>query len=92
MTACLCDAGYQGEITVPESTCTECPIGTWLGIIGPGPCTDCTANAVTAATASTAITDCLCAAGHTGSKLHESSHSHAGTAQDSAARVILWCG
>ncbi len=68
VSACLCAAGYEGEITTAESECTACLAGTWLGEIGPGPCTPCTENAVTEEAASTAITDCLCAAGHTGGR------------------------
>lgn len=47
VTDCLCDAGYENELTTPASTCDACAIGTWLGEVGPGPCTPCTANAVT---------------------------------------------
>ena len=45
--ACLCAAGYENELTTPESACDACALGTWLGEIGPGPCTACTENAVT---------------------------------------------
>lgn len=64
--ACLCNAGYEGELATAEDTCGECPLGTWLAEVGPGPCTPCTANAITAAAASVAITDCLCNVGHSG--------------------------
>lgn len=47
VTSCLCDAGYENELTTPASTCDACAVGTWLGEVGPGPCTPCTENAVT---------------------------------------------
>ena len=48
VTACLCAAGYEGEIATAADACTACELGSYLGEVGEGPCTDCTENAVTA--------------------------------------------
>eukprot|EP01051_Picozoa_sp_SAG22_P011837 SAG22_NODE_1175_length_5248_cov_5.674694_4_plen_439_part_00 len=67
MTDCLCTAGHEGEIETTESVCDVCALGTYKGIDGPGVCTDCPGvGVITAATASTVVTDCLCVAGYFG--------------------------
>ena len=43
-----------------------CEVGFWSGTPGAPTCTACTENAITTATGSTLITECLCTAGHEG--------------------------
>ena len=66
VTDCECEAGFTGTIDEPSDICSACPIGEFKEDTGPGECETCPENAVTAAPGSSAITDCLCAAGHTG--------------------------
>ena len=37
VTACLCVAGFDGELVLPADTCEECLVATYKGAVGPGP-------------------------------------------------------
>ena len=63
---CLCDAGHEGDITTPESTCDACAIATYKeGPPGPEPCVGCPTDSTTEEEGANAVTLCLCEAGFT---------------------------
>ena len=66
ITACLCEAGFTGDIAIPTDRCFGCELGTYKPTVGPGACTDCPEFASTAAEGATTITDCLCEPGYSG--------------------------
>jgi len=66
VTDCECALGYTGDITTPTSECDACEVGEYKDEVGPAQCDSCPDEATTAVSAATAVTDCLCRAGHTG--------------------------
>ncbi|KAJ1473235.1 regulator of chromosome condensation 1/beta-lactamase-inhibitor protein II [Baffinella frigidus] len=62
---CLCPAGYAGDASGEEG-CTICPAGSYKDGLGPAACTICS-NSATSAAGSASVSDCICAAGVTGS-------------------------
>ena len=44
ITACLCDAGYTGDIVLPADTCDACLADTYKEELGTAACTGCTAG------------------------------------------------
>jgi hypothetical protein len=66
VTQCMCDAGYSGDIQSAQDFCNVCIAGTYNEVSGPGDCENCPEYSTTLNEASTAVTACLCEAGHTG--------------------------
>eukprot|EP01043_Picozoa_sp_COSAG02_P088650 COSAG02_NODE_25733_length_650_cov_2.239564_1_plen_152_part_01 len=65
LTDCLCDAGHEGVITAPESTCDACAVATYKESPGSDPCLGCPVDSTTEEEGATAVTLCLCQAGFT---------------------------
>jgi hypothetical protein len=63
---CLCNLGFTGSAAEPPLVCSACAVGTFKDTIGPELCTACPEGASTEEPAATAFSDCLCAAGSTG--------------------------
>ena len=66
VTDCLCPAGKTGTITVQGSSCSDCLINTYKSTVGDTACIACPGVSITNSTGSTALADCLCPAGKTG--------------------------
>ncbi|KAJ1481171.1 hypothetical protein T484DRAFT_3637555 [Baffinella frigidus] len=62
---CICPMGFAGDASGGGS-CTACPAGSYKDTLGSAACTTCS-NSARSAGGSTAVTDCICAAGVTGS-------------------------
>ena len=65
--ACKCDPGYRGAIVHSNSVCSACGSGKYKREVGDSGCVSCTEYAVTTDVASTAVYDCLCRPGYSGS-------------------------
>ena len=65
VTDCQCNPGYTGTITSPTDTCSGCLEGEYKPSTGSDACSSCPDQATSSA-ASTAVTDCECIAGYTG--------------------------
>jgi hypothetical protein len=63
VSACICQAGFTGDITAPGDECAPCPVGEYKEESGPGTCTACPEGRTTEEEGSGAIADCLCEAG-----------------------------
>jgi hypothetical protein len=65
VTACVCDAGYSGQIHAPDSSCQACDVGRYKPA-GESECTPCPSASTTRNGASSKVSDCLCKPGHHG--------------------------
>ena len=63
---CLCGLGFTGDLSSGSNNCTACPLNTYKDIAGTPSCTACPANMITVVTASSDISQCVCAPGYTG--------------------------
>jgi hypothetical protein len=66
VTACRCDAGFEGVVTSPTDQCSICLANTYKAGSGPGPCDGCPAYSVTLEEGATTVRQCECDLGHTG--------------------------
>ena len=66
VTECICNAGFTGVIEDPDGNCNPCEVATYKETVGPGDCLDCPMQSTTENTASTAVGQCLCNPGFTG--------------------------
>ena len=65
ITACLCAAGFTGEIETEDDECSTCEINFWKDSIGPAECTACPPNSNTGVEeGSTAPNACIWSAPH----------------------------
>lgn len=60
VTACLCEAGFTGDIAAPADECASCDIDFWKTELGPAACTACPENSNTEAAGSPSFTACVC--------------------------------
>jgi hypothetical protein len=64
---CLCNPGFQGNLSSANATCMQCMSGKYKQLLGTAVCNTCTPNSGTNGTmGSMQVSDCLCDTGFTG--------------------------